>query len=147
MFPTADIPVVMLSIDANFDPELHINAGRALQSFREEGVFFLGSGSSFHNFKYFFARGGAQQEGVRKANEWNDWLVETLRSDSVDDSERIRRVINWSECSAAYSCQPQGQEDHLIPLHTIFGLGGCGKATEVSTFDKEGLVMSNFVWY
>jgi 4,5-DOPA dioxygenase extradiol len=83
MFPDADIPVVVLSIDESFDPELHIRAGKALSSLRNEGVLFLGSGSSFHNFGYFFARGPKQAEGRQKAQVWNDWLTDTLASDSV----------------------------------------------------------------
>jgi 4,5-DOPA dioxygenase extradiol len=83
MFPDADIPVVMLSIDQSFDPELHIRCGRALQSLRQENVLFLGSGSSFHNFGYFFATGAKRQQGQQKAHEWNNWLVETLTSASV----------------------------------------------------------------
>ena len=84
MYPDATIPVVSLSIHHSFDPAYHILAGEALSSLREEGVLFIGSGSSFHNFNYFFTKSPSERaEGVQQSLLWNDYLVETLTSEEV----------------------------------------------------------------
>ena len=57
-FPEARIPVVTLSLAVSrageFDPALHLAAGRALGSLRDEGVLVVGSGMSFHNLRGYF---------------------------------------------------------------------------------------------
>ena len=84
MFPEADIPIVSMSIHHSFDPALHILAGECLSTLRDEGVMVIASGSSFHNFEYFFASSSTMRaEGVQKSRLWDAHLVETLTSEEV----------------------------------------------------------------
>lgn len=84
MFPEADIPVVSLSIDSSMNPELHIKAGKAIASLRSQNILIIGSGSTFHNFSYFFTKDVRKRdEGLRYAAEWNEWLVKTLATEEV----------------------------------------------------------------
>ncbi|MDB5656004.1 MAG: dioxygenase, partial [Tardiphaga sp.] len=50
-FPDADIPIVEMSVDAGLDPALHLAAGRALASLRDDGVLIVATGMSFHNMR------------------------------------------------------------------------------------------------
>lgn len=70
MFPDADIPVVQLSLRSDLDPRAHIEAGRALQALRGEGVLIVGSGMSFHNM-----RGYGDPRFAPISDEFDHWLT------------------------------------------------------------------------
>ena len=122
MFPEAAIPVVALSLHSSLDPAMHIRIGRALAPLRSQGVLIVGSGASFHNFGYFFARSEADKKaGVQHGTTWHNYLVETLTSTAISREERLDRLINWSSGPSAFDAHPRGQEEHLIPLHVVAG--------------------------
>src|SRR5207344_2951558 len=52
-YPDADVPTVQLSLKRGLDPLEHIAIGRALMPLREEDVFIIGSGMTFHNLRAF----------------------------------------------------------------------------------------------
>jgi len=53
VFPSADIPVVQLSIDETQPPVFHYEIGKRLSSLREEGVLVIGSGNIVHNLSAY----------------------------------------------------------------------------------------------
>jgi len=152
MFPEAVIPVVSLSLHASLDPALHIRIGQALAPLRSQGVLIVGSGASFHNFGYFFARNDAQKSaGLSHGTTWNDYLVQTLTS-SLTREERISRLTDWSSGPSALEAHPRGEEEHLIPLHVIAGVAladvdGTSAATLLPPAMPKGTIpMSSFMW-
>jgi len=85
MFPEADIPLFLISIDMAAPLHRHLAFGKALAPLREEGVLFIGSGNIVHNlpqadFRNMEAapdpRGVAFDEAVKEALLRQD--VETL---------------------------------------------------------------------
>lgn len=116
MYPQADIPVVQLSLINNLDSAAHIALGKALASFREEGVLILGSGMSFHNMQAFFSANPATQG---KSELFDKWLTQTLASDELSVSEQAARMVDWKSAPEARFCHPR--EEHLLPLHVCFG--------------------------
>jgi len=112
-YPDADVPVVQLSLMASLDPGEHLRLGRALAPLRDEGVFIIGSGDSFHNMRKF---GPAARE---PSQAFNAWLTDALTG---DPGEREKKLAAWASAPEARVCQPR--EDHLIPLMVVAGAAG-----------------------
>ena len=49
LFPGADVPVIMISVDASLSPEEQYENGKKLSSLRGEGIMLLASGNIVHN--------------------------------------------------------------------------------------------------
>lgn len=104
MYPQAEMPVVAMSLHASLDPALHCALGAALRSLRDEGVFIVGGGMSYHNLRQFEAAAPASFE-------FHDWLDSSL---SGNRDERTERPTQWSLAPGWRASHPR--EEHLIPL-------------------------------
>ena len=111
LYPGEDIPLVQLSIDRSYDPELHLKLGRLLAPLRDEGVLIIGSGLSYHNLGEI--RG---DEGAEPSRKFDAWLQDTLSAAPIERTERLTR---WEQAPLARAAHPQ--EDHLIPLMAVVG--------------------------
>jgi aromatic ring-opening dioxygenase catalytic subunit (LigB family) len=116
MFPEADIPVVQLSLRRDLDAEAHLQAGRALQSLRDEGVLIVGSGMSFHNM-----RGYRDPRFGPISDEFDAWLAQTVEA---DPAVRWQALAHWDQAPRARECHPERQEEHLLPLMLAAGAAG-----------------------
>lgn len=113
-FPDAAIPVVEMSVDRSFDPSLHLAAGRALASLRDEGVLIVGSGMSFHDLKAF-----GDKRATAASQQFDAWLTETL---TKPGRTRIERLKQWTDAPSARAAHPR--PEHLIPLMVAAGAAG-----------------------
>ena len=112
LYPEESIPLVQLSIDRSYDPELHLQIGRLLAPLRNEGVLIIGSGLSYHNMS-----GMRGSEGVEPSRAFDGWLHDVLVKGVP--SERRSSLIDWESAPLARAAHPQ--EDHLIPLMAVVG--------------------------
>lgn len=110
MYPDASIPVVQVSVKKRFDPQAHLDFGRALTPLRGDGVLILGSGLSYHNL------GAFGEEALTPSTQFDQWLQATMR---LTNGQRAERLKSWSQAPAARQCHPR--EDHLIPLMVVVG--------------------------
>jgi aromatic ring-opening dioxygenase catalytic subunit (LigB family) len=110
-FPSADIPVVEMSLDASLDPALHVAAGQALAPLRDEGVLIIGSGMSFHNM-----RGYGDSEFTGPSAAFDTWLTAAI---AQTPSDRAAALANWAQAPAGRLSHPR--EEHLIPLMVAAG--------------------------
>ena len=113
MFPAADIPVVQLSLLKSLDPEVHIQAGRAIAPLRDEGVLIIGSGMSFHNMRSY----GDPRFGPI-SDEFDTWLTQTVE---MPRDKRHQALIAWEQAPSARLCHPPRAEEHLLPLMVVAG--------------------------
>ena len=113
MYPEEAMPIVQLSIDPGYDPELHLQLGRLLAPLRDEGVLIIGSGLSYHNLAEL--RGGGR--AVEASRAFDAWLQETVVASTPND--RTASLIAWEHAPMARAAHPR--EDHLIPLMTVVG--------------------------
>ena len=112
LYPEEDIPLVQLSIDPGYDPELHLKLGRLLAPLRDEGVLIIGSGASYHNL-----REAMGSKGIEPSRAFDAWLQDTLVH--AEPEERTSRLIDWERAPFARAAHPR--EDHLIPLMAVVG--------------------------
>jgi aromatic ring-opening dioxygenase catalytic subunit (LigB family) len=115
-YPEADMPTVQLSLKRGLDPAEHLAMGRALAPLRDEGVFIVGSGMSYHNMRGFGAAGRAPSEA------FDAWLGETVKQGAED---RAARLTQWSRAPSARQAHPR--EEHLMPLMVIAGAAGADR--------------------
>ena len=115
MYPQADIPVVSLSIKANYSPLDHLKMGQALKPLREEGVLIIGSGLSYHNMRGF----GTDAAGD-VSKQFGQWLASAVTE--PDSEKRNQLLLNWEKAPAARQAHPY--EDHLVPLMVVSGAAG-----------------------
>lgn len=113
-FPKAEIPTLQLSLVKGLDPAQHLALGRALAPLREEGVYIIGSGMSFHNMRAFRDGGGQ-----RLSEAFDRWLVEAIAAPA---KERDARLAKWASAPGARDAHPR--EEHLLPLMVVAGAAG-----------------------
>jgi aromatic ring-opening dioxygenase catalytic subunit (LigB family) len=115
IYPEANVPVVMLSIKASYDPAEHIRLGKALQPLRDEGVLIIGSGLNYHNM-----RGFGRPESTAVAEAFDAYLNRAIGQPSADVRDAM--LADWESAPGARLSHPH--EDHLLPLMVVAGAAG-----------------------
>ena len=108
IFPSADIPVIQLSIDETREAAWHYGIARRLASLREEGVLILGSGNIVHNLHTY-------SWGNHKVEPY-DWA---LRFEKI-----VRKALSSGDFEPLIEYEKLGQDaklsaptpDHYLPL-------------------------------
>jgi len=113
--PDADIPVVQLSLRSGLDADEHAEVGRALAPLRDEGVFLVGSGMSYHNM-----RGYRRVESGAVSDRFDAWLTTTCAI--ADAPARAAALADWHNHPDGRASHPR--EEHLLPLMVMAGAGG-----------------------
>lgn len=122
MYPQADMPIVQLSIQKDYDPGFHYEVGRALAPLRDEEILIVGSGLSYHNLGAIRNPELAREPSIA----FDAWLQDALSS---DPETRRQRLLDWESAPSARSAHPK--EDHLIPLMAAVGAAEAEPATMV----------------
>ncbi|MEO6602357.1 MAG: class III extradiol ring-cleavage dioxygenase [Polyangiaceae bacterium] len=117
-YPNADVPTVQLSLKRGLDANEHLALGRALAPLRDQGVFIVGSGMTFHNLRAF----GPQSRQVAEA--FDGWLRDSV---TMKQTERDALLSDWVNAPSARQAHPR--EEHLIPLMVIAGAAGADRGT------------------
>jgi len=134
MYPEADVPVVTLSIKANYSPLEHIQLGEALAPLRDEGVLIVGSGYTYHNM-----RGYGRPESMQASVEFEAYLTK-----AVEETQGTRNamLIDWQH--APFARQNHPREDHLVPLFVVAGAAKDEVGKRLLLDKAFGVVMANY---
>lgn len=116
-YPAADVPVLQLSLLRDLDPARHLALGRALAPLRDEGIFIIGSGMSYHDLRGFFSPAGKQV-----SERFDAWLNSAA---TAEPAERDQRLTDWANAPEARRAHPR--EEHLLPLMVIAGAAGADR--------------------
>ena len=133
-YPDADVPAIQLSLRNGLDPAEHIALGRALMPLRDEGVFIIGSGMTFHNLRAF-----RDPRAAPVAEAFDAWLRETM---TLEPGARNERLKGWASAPAARAAHPR--EEHLIPLMVAAGAAGDDAAVVAFNDTFKGLRLSAY---
>ena len=117
-YPDADIPAVQLSLKRGLDPAQHLAIGRAIAPLRDEGVFIIASGMTFHNLRAFW-----NPDANASSEAFDRWLREAM---TREPAERDLRLTQWAGAPAARLAHPR--EEHLLPLMVAAGAAGSDRA-------------------
>lgn len=113
-YPDADVPAIQLSLVRGLDPAHHLALGRALAPLRDDDVFIIGSGMTFHNLRAF-----GDPRAVSYSEMFDEWLRGVMQK-TPDD--RARGLTEWAGAPAARFAHPR--EEHLLPLMVATGAAG-----------------------
>lgn len=118
-YPEAHLPTTQLSLRKGLDPAEHLAIGRALAPLRNEGIFIIGSGMSYHNMRAF-----ADPHAGEDGEIFDAWLRKAVVAPPRERDEALRR---WEEAPSARAVHPR--EEHLLPLMVISGAAGEDRGT------------------
>jgi aromatic ring-opening dioxygenase catalytic subunit (LigB family) len=133
-YPNADVPAIQVSLKRGLDPAEHLAIGRALQPLRDEGVFIIGSGMTFHNLRAF-----RDPRAAPISEAFDAWLRETM---TLDADARNERLTQWSHAPAARAAHPR--EEHLLPLMVAAGAAGDDRAAVAFNDTFTGIRLSAY---
>ncbi|EHR63956.1 dioxygenase family protein [Saccharomonospora cyanea] len=111
MFPSADIPVLQVSMPS-LDPTELFDLGRKLAPLRDEGVLVIGSGFFTHNLSAM--RTGVDGPPPSWSAEFDHWGAETLAAGDVD------AVLDF-ENKAPGASLAHPRTEHFAPLFVALG--------------------------
>ena len=131
LFPSADIPVVQLSLDYRKSAQYHFELAGELQELREKGVLIIGSGNMVHNLRVL---------DWHKPDNGFDWALEA--------NSKLKKIILAGDFKRLIDYHSLGQEvemsipspEHFLPL--LYTLGLKEKSEEISIFNDK-LVMGS----
>jgi aromatic ring-opening dioxygenase catalytic subunit (LigB family) len=133
-YPAADVPCLQLSLQAGLDPAEHLRIGRALAALRDEGVFIIGSGMSFHNLRSF-----RDPRAIPVAETFDAWLGQTV---ALPPAQRDAGLVAWANAPSARLAHPR--EEHLLPLMVVAGAAGSDQGTTAFNGTVMGMRVSAY---
>lgn len=132
-WPEAEVPTVQLSLKRGLDPQEHLAMGRALAPLRDEGVFIIGSGMSYHNLRMFGPQGRPAAEA------FDAWLRQAA---TAGQKQRDEALAAWASAPSAREAHPR--EEHLLPLMVVAGAARADKGVAAFTGKLLGLAISAY---
>jgi aromatic ring-opening dioxygenase catalytic subunit (LigB family) len=101
---------------------------------RDEDVFIVASGMTFHNLRAF-----RDPRAASVSEAFDGWLRESL---VLDAETRNQRLAGWASAPAARAAHPR--EEHLIPLMVAAGAAGQDRAVVAFNGTFAGIRLSAY---
>jgi len=116
MYPSANIPILQLSIDYSQAGQFHFELGKELYNLRKKGVLIMGSGNMVHNLRM------VAWDKINEPGFGFDWALEL--------NERFKSLINSGDDHSLIHYSSLGKEaalaiptpEHYLPLLYTLGL-------------------------
>lgn len=133
LYPSADIPVIQMSLDYTQTPRDHYEIAQQLSSLRHRGVLIIGSGNMVHNLRMVA---------------WNR-LSDTFGYDwALKANEKMKTLILQGDHQPLINFRSQGQEfdlaiptpEHYLPL--LYALALQDKKDDITLFNDQAVAGS-----
>lgn len=122
LFPSADVPVLQLSVQPERCARHHHALGAALASLSRENILVIASGHMTHNLMDFMRAG--EGGGIAPDSQvFRDWVHERLMA---SDNESL---LDWQQFAPGAS-HAHPTPEHLLPLFVALGAAGEQRTTE-----------------
>jgi len=123
MYPTADIPVIPLSIKPDAGAAYHYALGQALAPLAAEGFLIIGTGSMTHNLRDYMICAQTNAPTPSYVRVFADW-VET----QLVNQDR-QSLLDYRQ-TAPEATRAHPSEDHLMPFFVALGAAGTAAKAE-----------------
>jgi 4,5-DOPA dioxygenase extradiol len=142
MFPSADVPVVQLSIDRRLGAGQHYAMARSLADLRHEGVLVMGSGNIVHNLADAFQR---MRTGSTETPDWALRFDETVKQATLQGDGPALVDLRERDGDGRLA---HPTPDHWLPFIYALGLADRSDRARFPTegFDLGSLSMRNVLW-
>ena len=134
MYPSANIPVVQFSIDAQLTLQAHFELATQLQKLREKGVLIIGSGNIVHNLR------AVDFSKINTVGYGYDWAHESRAFVNAQIIHRDFNKLLDLEAAPKSLKLAVPTTDHYIPL--IYSLGLVRPSEDIQFFNDELLAGS-----
>ncbi|MFN9570398.1 MAG: DODA-type extradiol aromatic ring-opening family dioxygenase [Cyanobacteriota bacterium] len=117
LFPTAEVPVVPLSLQHHGGPEHAYRVGQALAPLVEQGWLIVASGNITHNLRQWQQARRGSGVDTSYTQRFSGWVAEQLSAGQVETLLHYRQ-----QHPDALLSHPH--DEHLLPLFTALGAAG-----------------------
>src|ERR1700691_2173277 len=124
MYPSADIPVLQLSINAELPFDYHFNLGVKLHQLRSESVLILGSGNVVHNLRL------VDWHSPGQGTDWAHRFDDAMRDIMTHDASELGTASAHGDYAMAVPTP-----DHFLPLAYVAGLAAAAKTPATTIID------------
>ena len=137
MYPSADVPVVQLSINALKPLEYHLDLGARLAELRDRGVMIIGSGNVVHNL------GRIDWNSPDGGEDWARRFDDEVARQMVESPADMLKVTEHRDFPLAVPTP-----DHFIPLLYLAGLASAvGSACQPNDSGLlDGFAFDDLLW-
>ncbi|TWE01715.1 4,5-DOPA dioxygenase extradiol [Neobacillus bataviensis] len=138
LYPSADIPVIAMSVNPKLSTEEQYKIGKSLSALREKDVLVIGSGGTVHNLR---AVKWADDEIDQWAQEFDDWLFVHLTNWDLESLFKYE-----SDAPNAEYAVPHYGNEHFIPI--FYAMGAADDAKKASLLHRSYRYgnLSHSVW-
>ncbi|WP_209121392.1 dioxygenase [Alkalihalobacillus sp. BA299] len=140
MYPSADIPVISMSVNPNISPMEQYNLGKSLLQLRQQDILIIASGGTVHNLG---ALRMTSDDGTvdQWALEFDTWLEHHLTKWDLDALFKYNSLVP----SAELAVPPYGTE-HFIPIFYAMGAADDEKSAKLLHRSYRYGNLSHSVW-
>lgn len=142
--PSANIPIVQLSVLASESPSQSYAIGRALATLRSQNIAIIGSGfATFHNLRLMFSGESSSPDFKTQNIAWSNAVTDAAMTQ--DEQQQLTKFETWRSWPESYTMHPKGGAEHFLPLIVCAGAAATTKGRSY-TDEFRGLDMWSYYW-